>query len=270
MVGKDTGTNRYRRSKGNISVRKGRSRKNMFRLLLGFTLRMVLIALIVIAADRLWGYVNESDTFRIETVSFSGLERVQKKELERAVGEVRGQSIFKADLPGLASMIATHPWIKKAVVYRTLPDRLDIKITERIPAALAGLGKGMKLVDTEGVIIQNAEKGEFSRLPLLTGLEDADSGTGIASATGAVALLSEKEPGLLHRIERIDLSEKDKLIISLRGFDGKIYLNREDNVRNITNYMAIEHLIRKRYTSIEYVDLRWKRQISVKQGTPNG
>ncbi len=272
MVGRDITKNKYKRDRNNLIVRKERSRKFLFKLVFSVLLKLSILVLVFFIAREGWTVINKSETFSIKTIKYSGMNRVSVAELDKILDGVPGSSIFQIELDKYSKELMEHCWIKKVVIYRILPDKLDVRIEERIPGAVAQLTTGVYLVDQDGKIIKKVDDSAYLSLPLLVGLNrgplsDRDR---LESVMETIACLGKEHKEFLSRLSVIDLSNDSTLSLKLRGFDGNIYIDSEDGDRNIVNYLAIEELLKRRYGSVDYVDLRWKGQIYIKQGIPNG
>ncbi len=272
MVGKDPAVNKYKRAKGNIRVRNGRSRRTLVKMFLNASFKLAAIILICFIAREGWIRINRSETFRVKSVKFSGMNRVSRGELEKILKGASGTSIFQINLREYNTCLMSHPWIKKSVIYKILPDTLDVKIEERIPGAVAQLTAGVHLIDMDGVVIKEVDNSESLKLPLMVGLTSGPVGNSgkLKRAMGVISCIKENHQDFFSRLSVIDLSDENKLSLRISGFQGELFVDPENSGRNIINYLAIENLLKRRYESIDYVDLRWNRQIYIKQGIPNG
>ncbi len=143
---------------------------------------VLLLAVIVslpVAAVYGWRYGVQSSNFHIRAVNVEGNARVSDEEIHAAIGyEGPGTNIFTIDPDEAASAIkAQLPWVKKAVVDRTLPDRIDVTIEERTFGGIALIGSLM-LVDVQGVPFKPLEHEQGMDMAVVTGMGDAVEGMG--------------------------------------------------------------------------------------------
>lgn len=84
---------------------------------------------------------------------------------ERVIAQLDG-GILTQDLAGLQTAVEAIPWVRSASLRRRWPDRLDIKVVERV--ALARWSENA-LIDADGVIFRPEEGGIPRGLPRLSG-----------------------------------------------------------------------------------------------------
>lgn len=86
---------------------------------------------------------------------------------DRVITQLDG-GILTQDLAGLQTAVEAIPWVRSASLRRRWPDRLELRVVERV--ALARWGEGA-LVDADGVIFK-PEEGDIPRgLPRLLGTD---------------------------------------------------------------------------------------------------
>jgi cell division protein FtsQ len=111
-------------------------------------------------------------------------------------------NLLAIDLKGMCHRLEQSPWIERAQIKRSFPDRLSISIRERKPVALINMD-GLYLVDEKGTIFKKAEGEEMLGedrmvLPILTGIRREDA----AGHTQAVAPLISQALTFMRSAER--------------------------------------------------------------------
>lgn len=107
--------------------------------------------------------------FVVAEVTVTGRERLSEEELREAMGVPMGSPIFSVDLAELRDRIAMIGWVKSVSVARRLPNRLEIHLVEREPAALWQNDGVMTLIDREGHPITSLDLGAYAHLPHVVG-----------------------------------------------------------------------------------------------------
>jgi len=127
----------------------------------------VAVVLIIIAVSVL--AVRNSRYFKLESVEVVDASRAAGGlETDSSLQVNMGRNIFDIDITSLASRIeSNYPVIKKAVVRRVLPNRLEIDIIPRLPIAKIKDMRGYFPVDETGMVLSPEVKG--GRLPVVTG-----------------------------------------------------------------------------------------------------
>ena len=107
--------------------------------------------------------VIAASVFAIRNSRYFKLESIEVADISRAAGALEtdgslqvnmGRNIFDIDIASLASRIEeSYPAIKKAVVRRILPNRLEIDIIPRLPIAKIKDRRGYFPVDETGMVL---------------------------------------------------------------------------------------------------------------------
>ncbi len=148
------------------------------RWLQGF--QVVTGVIVVMAASVLvaWGlrrYLHKSPRFAIATISIDGNRRLTPAQIDKRAGLATGDNIFGLDEERAAAAILTDPWVESATVKKELPDAVHVQIVEREPRLVASIEQKLFLVDAKGVLFKEAEAGDPSDLPVVTGIRPEDA-----------------------------------------------------------------------------------------------
>jgi cell division protein FtsQ len=98
---------------------------------------------------------SSASLFQVRAVEVVGTSRTSAEEIEGLVRRtVSRTGVWRAELPALSAEIGRLPGVRRAVVTRVLPDRLRVRITERVPLAVIRNAAGHFVwVDDEGVTL---------------------------------------------------------------------------------------------------------------------
>lgn len=195
------------------SVRKNHQTKDF----LNFYLPVVFIICIFACIGVLlfWGYktVTASSFFDVRRVDVRGAAKVPKEDVEKIVLAKSGFSgAWNADLDGIKAGIEALPFVKHAVVSRSLPDGIRVKIAERSQAAIVRATSGEYWVDEEGVSLGGVSKND-SRLPfVLRGWDEERSEKSARENIERIKiyrkLLDEfQKQGLANRVNSVNLEK---------------------------------------------------------------
>ena len=113
-------------------------------------------------------------TFAARGIQVVGNRRLDERTVMRQAGVHPGINLLAVRLGACRARLMAHPWIAAATVRRRLPDRLEIRIDERQPLALAEMPDGRLLIDTAGKPFKRWAAGDPERLPIISGLGYAD------------------------------------------------------------------------------------------------
>ncbi len=174
-----------------------------------------------------------------------------------------GRNIFDIDISALASRIeSSYPVIKKAVVRRIMPNRIEINIIPRLPIAKIKNRRGYFPMDETGMVLERDIKS--GRMPVITGFSmwrapstgERLTGKQLENTVRLITAINETSVSTDHGITTIDASNYRNLSFHLdNGIEVKI--GGEDfpeRLRKLKVTLADAGLDTE---NIEYLDLRF-------------
>lgn len=174
----------------------------------------------------------------------------------RRIGIAPGVNLFDLDYRQLRKRLEEIPCIEHAEIMRILPDRLRIKISERIPRAVLFSPGGKFVVDENAVVIPVSESAVRGSLPVITSIPGRKSfkqGERLASLDPALELIMmtvRNFPDI--NIVCVMPSNEDKLDFFMRYRGGE--------VRQVTlplRNRGLPYLLSALQTAI--INAHWKR-----------
>ena len=111
-----------------------------------------------------------SPLLNVTSVQVSGCEVLDPQTVIQQAQIPSGVNILSLDLDRVRQRVTSQPWIASALISREIPDRIRIDIVERTPVALIK-GRQFYLMDIGGVCFTSAEPGDYTGLPIVTGLD---------------------------------------------------------------------------------------------------
>lgn len=116
-------------------------------------LKFVLVILTIATLAVGYRVASSASLFQVRTVDVEGTSRTSAEEIEGLVRRAVSKSgVWRANLSALSLELERLPGIRHAVVTRVLPDRLRVRISERIPIAVVRTSAGHFVwVDDDGV-----------------------------------------------------------------------------------------------------------------------
>jgi hypothetical protein len=186
-----------------------------------------------------------------------------------------GKNIFTVDVAKMSRELDALPQVEKAEVRRHLPDRLEIKISERQPVAWVavsaeaplGVGVDSMLVDTRGFVMRSRKVlPEHLALPRITGvvMEDVAPGQKLptAEALAALELIKLSVEDLRWQPRVVDVSKGYCLLVTddrrarvTFGFDN--IEGQLDRLRQLLEYVEPQN------RELQSVNLMLERNIPV-------
>ncbi len=229
---------------------------------------LVLIAAGAFSAWQAYKTLLHAGMFQIAGVDVKGAKQVSEAELREISGVFTGQNIFKADLETSIRRARANPWVKDVRIYRRLPNRISMVVTERIAFALLDTGAGWYVMDSDGVVIDRIVRENASawQLPVVA-VKDCRirSGEQVTSegAAEALMLISEIAERGGWRMPEVTIQAASPETLSVLYADHEFKLgtgNYAEKLRRLAEIMAD---VKQRGLEISSVDLRPERQAAV-------
>jgi len=199
------------------------------------------------------GFLSSS-YFEIKEIRWSGVKQIDAKELDQQFHFVLGKNLVHISIADIHSALLGNRWVKEAVVRKVFPSRVEVALTERIPAAVEidPASNRMVLRDSEGVVL---EEGFEDNLPRMIYYNPNT----YAKAMALAPLLSKRKDAL------IDLSHpKD---VSVRLKKGVLHLGDQDYKKRWERFAKVETDLDRRNIAPWEADLRFPSQVVVKTKT---
>ena len=133
---------------------------------------LYVLAVLLLVSAGVYALVR-SPTFPLKIIRIEGdLSKVGRASIVEALqGKLHG-TIFTADLDVVRERFETVPWVRRAVVRRAWPDRLDVSIEEHVELAYWGRREDMRLVNVRGELFDAVSDRD---LPVFAGPEGSEA-----------------------------------------------------------------------------------------------
>jgi cell division protein FtsQ len=132
--------------------------------------------------------------FGLTQVSVMGHRYTLDSDIFDAIGLENARTMLAFDTHAAQDRIERLPWVERASIERVLPDRLEVRISERSPSAVWRRNGRSFLIDPSGRVLAAVPPDAMLSLPRVAGEGAA------AEAAGLHALLAE-HPALMARVE---------------------------------------------------------------------
>ncbi len=189
---------------------------------------------------------QDSSYFRVKSVNVKGLIKADGKKVEKMIKSMVGQSIF--DVNTASINYQEDSWVERMEIRKVFPDKLDVVVFEKRPVFKLKYTKGCFTATSTGLMIKDSCDG--ARIKMDAGVKEEDFKEFIKIYQNAEYL-----------------KDRD---IDLKQF----YFTMNDNGTTLmapykqedfsSLYGTYERTVKKRYKTIEYVDMRIPAKIYVK------
>jgi cell division protein FtsQ len=182
---------RARRDAVPASVRRfgARARRNRLRVAVPWLVAAAAVVLIGAAGVVVWF----TPALSVDTVRVVGADLVTPDEVRAAAGIRRGTPLARVDVDAVHRRVAALPPVRRVRVGRDLPGTVEIRVTERTPAAVVERPGGLWMIDASGVVYAPTA----ARPAGLALLKIPSPGAGDATTRAALTVLRALPPALL-------------------------------------------------------------------------
>ncbi|HXV75785.1 MAG TPA: FtsQ-type POTRA domain-containing protein [Candidatus Polarisedimenticolaceae bacterium] len=257
---------RYWRRRANRRVRKARRVVSLLRWSLTVGVNGIVLAALLVAADRAYDYLTTIDEFAVRRIELSGLRHASPELIRARLSEQIDGNMLDLDLARIEQTVQADPWVRRAAVRRVLPDTLYVHVEERIPVAIAIVHDREWLVDSTGYVIGPLDAGVDGRFPVLDGLDAGDERALERDLRRGVTVLERLRATsevFARGVARVDLAHPDRVEVTQDAAGPKILLDPDRIEQNLIYFMALRATIERRVGAADYIDLRWRDRISV-------
>ncbi|MBE2997353.1 FtsQ-type POTRA domain-containing protein [Nocardiopsis sp. HNM0947] len=147
----------------------------------------------------------------VRDVSVEGLERVPEQEAVQAAGVDTGTPLIRVDLGAAEGRVADLDLVEEVEVARSWPATLRVEVTERQPVLAVRVGEGYRLIDGDGVRIEDSDARPGAQ-PLVRVTGEVEGNAGVRAASDIVETAPDS---LLAQMQLIDASEGGEITVQL-------------------------------------------------------
>lgn len=217
------------------------------------------------------GWGRGADKFRIARIDVRGNEVLTAEEVEALSGLEPGGSLLSVSVASVEAALGGSPRVVRAQASRLLPDRVLIRLVEKLPIALVETPSGIVEVTDDFTVLPAVERTAFVDLPLVTGagseLEHGSvvQGAEVIKALDLIRSAREISASLWMEMSEVHIAPGSGLIIYTVADGAQIRVGSGalDAVGLRRLSLVLEDL-RARGTAAESIDMRFEGQAVVK------
>ncbi len=210
---------------------------------------------------------------KIRDIAVTGNAFAKAEDIIRASGIGTGAGMLEADLVGASRAVTRLPIVQECEVIRLFPDRIQVRVTERKPAAVLSDGRAQsaRLLDSGGYsmgFLTGQEHGSGAGLPVIvTDYAYSFSETGRVR-DDFVAALAANLAGFPRKSElrRFSVRAKDGVFVTVQGAEQTVFaLGKTLPDESVFNrVLGIADQIKKNGLKIRYIDVHKQNAIGYK------
>jgi len=207
-------------------------------------------------------YGLESPNLEVEGVKYAS-----RAQILRIFDADMGRSVFLFPIGARRRALLNVHWVREASIVRVWPNRIQVRIEERHPAAFVKLrAESMDrwaLIDEEGVILDPPQKAPF-HLPMLAGINPEESVAQRAIRVRRAQRLAQELGRLAEKISETDVTDLDDLKVTQK-LDGRavtLMLGERNFASRLQNFLEHYPDIHRRIPQVTTFDLRLDDRIT--------
>jgi len=181
--------------------------------------------------------------YGLTQVSLTGHRFTPDRDIFDAIGLRAAPTMLSFDSRAAQDRIERLPWIERASIERVLPDRLEVRVTERTPFAVWRRGARHYLIDKTGRVLAPVSPEAAPSLPRL-------AGEGAATEAAALTRLLAHHPALQRRIEFAERVGGRRWTLRLAG-GGSIELPAEGEAEALAHAALLASAVQARASEID-------------------
>jgi len=222
-----------------------------------------------------YNYADNIHLFALKRVVVDGTSLISNRSIVAEAQLKFGASLLTLPMDSIQARILAHPYVAAVQISRQLPRTLFIQVKERIPIAYVHHGN-FACVDGQGVILPLPRAGMTLSLPVLSGFAARDSlsinqHSSNRQLTDMVEILNTIQhvyPALYSQVSEL-VSTKQGYVIYSAHSPTRIYLGNSDLSNKVHILESFWTTIgnRREWDDYEYIDLRYNKQVIVRERT---
>lgn len=203
-------------------------------------------------------------------IDVEGNEHISRGDVLGIFGADLERNIFMIPLAERRANLERLPWVAHATVERLLPNRLRIRLQERVPIAFVREGSHIGLVDASGVLLDmppDAAGDPHYSFPVLTGLAPDDTPEQRTARMEVFRrFLADLDSGGQRRtqaLSEVDVTNPEdvKALVTLGGADILVHFGEANFLRRFEAYQRHLPEWRAQYPRLASADMRYERQV---------
>ena len=212
----------------------------------------------------------KSGYFEVDQIRVEQQVRVSEGDILDASDIRVGDSLFDLELHMIGRKIEEHPWIAKAVVERSFPDQVVIRVVERQARAIIDLDY-LYYVDRNGEVFKMLETGDELDYPVITGIDrqyllDHPDRTrdSLDLALSLMEQLEQRRIFNLDDVSEIHFDQQEGLIVHTRIGGVPVRMGKLNFHAKLNRLETIYEDLEPRLLALKYIDLNVTDRVIVK------
>jgi cell division protein FtsQ len=208
----------------------------------------------------------------------TGLSRTPGAAVRRVFREDEGRSVLLIPLAERRQQLLGIQWVREASVSRVWPNRIDVRVTERVPQAFVRLPAQRRwapsipaLIDEDGVILPApSDRGSYE-LPVLAGIREDQTHAERATRVRLMKALLADLGRAAEQVAEVDAAHLTnwKIILQVNDRAVTLILGDGEHGKKVQRFLQHWPEIQKRAPNAFKFDLRLADRITAVEEAPS-
>jgi len=208
----------------------------------------------------------------VRSIGIRGNEILTEERIIEYLNIDKEHSWIGLDPYQLSLNLKKSHWIDKAIVHRSFPLKLDVRVTERQPIAYLKTRDNLFLMAREYLVLENMPSVKVWNLPVIVNLElqqievgDMVEGAALKKAVELIDILSNNKVLPLDAVSEIIVTNPFNIELITIPYGIKIKLGFQDFEKKLAGLNHVLPKIEWQRQNIKYLDLRTVQSVVMKK-----
>ena len=225
-------------------------------------LRPFLAALLLVGVPAaVVGWILVSPRFEVRRFEVVGAERVEAAWVRERLAPLVGRHLLAVGLTEVEARLIAHPWIRDLGLRRLPPDRVEVEIVERQPAAVALVEGERRFVDRDGIDFA-AYDPRLHAEPLVL-VRGAEAKADVARAVDLARRWPEAGGAWAGDLLELEPAGDGSFAARAEKLPYTLLVRADNLNRSCARFTRFLPEVHRRYPRLDRVDLRFDTQIVI-------
>lgn len=174
--------------------------------------RRILFIILLLIVVLFFLIAFKTTLFIISNIEVKGNMKITKDQIIKAIGNPKGENIFRVSLNNMTENLNKHPYIKESVIKRRIPNKLFINVNEREEKVVLSTANYNTYLDEEGFVLRIEPNVDNEKLPIIKGIS-------INNPILGEKITGDQNSHIDEMLDLIDISIKLKLLNEIVKLD---------------------------------------------------
>lgn len=198
-------------------------------------------------------FVSDISGFKIKKIEIIGGSPRVASMVRDSIQTNEGESIFKKSSAELYMNVKKIPWVKSAIVQKSLPNIVKLKITEATPIAIYQHNSKSTLIDEDGNFIEDVKE-KPAGMPIISGINANKKAKEIL---GVIVKFEE----LKERLEILSFVRERRWDMTISGVQVKLPEKNLEDALDVLSILMKSGKINK--NTVDSIDLRLPQSVVI-------